>query len=108
MAQRRRLGGYALRDGYAELGGCPVGKPVIETVNLLAKLEAEDRASPKGFEDLPLFAGAGPRRTAMAQESALGRLLASLAALNPDEMSPREAMDALYALKAEANPERKI
>ena len=28
---------------------------------VLAKLEAEDRAAPKGFEDLPLFA-APPRR----------------------------------------------
>jgi DNA mismatch repair protein MutS len=91
----------------AKLAGLP--SSVIERAQLvLAKLEAEDRASPKGFEDLPLFAGAGPRRVAMAQESALGRLLAALAALNPDEMSPREAMDALYALKAEANPEHKI
>ncbi len=28
------------------------------------------------------------------------RIAAAIAALNPDEMSPREAMDALYALKA--------
>jgi DNA mismatch repair protein MutS len=27
-------------------------------------------------------------------------MLAAVAALNPDEMSPREAMEALYALKA--------
>jgi DNA mismatch repair protein MutS len=84
----------------AKLAGLPAS--VIERAQLvLAKLEAEDRASPKGFEDLPLFAGAGPRRAAMAQDSALDRVLAALAALDPDGMSPREAMDALYALKSQ-------
>jgi len=29
-------------------------------------------------------------------------MLAALAALNPDEMSPREAMEALYRLKEQA------
>jgi DNA mismatch repair protein MutS len=82
----------------AKLAGLPAS--VIERAKLvLAKLEAEDRASPKGFEDLPLFTAAAPRPTT-PQNSAGDRLAAALAALNPDEMSPREAMDALYALKA--------
>ena len=34
-------------------------------------------------------------------EPAHDTLIAALAALHPDEMSPREAMDALYALKAQ-------
>ena len=90
----------------AKLAGLP--SAVIERAQLvLAKLEAEDRASPKGFEDLPLFAGAAPRRAAMAQESEFDNLLGTLAALNPDEMSPREAMDALYALKARLRQTRK-
>ncbi len=39
----------------AKLAGLPM--PVIERARLvLAKLEQEDRAAPKGFEDLPLFA----------------------------------------------------
>jgi hypothetical protein len=32
--------------------------------------------------------------------------MAALAALNPDEMSPREALDALYALKVKAAEDR--
>jgi DNA mismatch repair protein MutS len=34
------------------------------------------------------------------QDDALALVIAAVAGLNPDEMSPREAMEALYALKA--------
>ena len=60
----------------------------------------EDRAAPKGFEDLPLFADAATRRRRPRQDAAHELVVAALAALNPDEMSPREAMEAIYALKA--------
>ncbi|HET7847877.1 MAG TPA: DNA mismatch repair protein MutS [Pseudolabrys sp.] len=81
----------------AKLAGLPPS--VIERAKLvLAKLEAEDRGTPKGFEDLPLFAAA-PRPTTVGNDP-LGLVTSALAALNPDEMSPREAMEALYALKA--------
>ncbi|MGH6664711.1 MAG: DNA mismatch repair protein MutS, partial [Pseudolabrys sp.] len=81
----------------AKLAGLP--QSVIERAKLvLAKLEQEDRAKPKGFEDLPLFAApAAPAPP--AKDDAFERVLAAVAALNPDEMSPREAMEALYALK---------
>jgi DNA mismatch repair protein MutS len=36
---------------------------------------------------------------APAADSPLEKVVSALAALNPDEMSPREAMEALYALK---------
>jgi DNA mismatch repair protein MutS len=86
----------------AKLAGLPA--PVIERAKLvLAQLEAEDRMSParRLIDDLPLFAAA---RAAPApqQGAALDALLAALAALHPDEMSPREAMEALYALKLRA------
>jgi DNA mismatch repair protein MutS len=82
----------------AKLAGLPAS--VIERAKLvLAKLEQEDRAAPKGFEDLPLFA-APYKPSQEAQGAAHDRLTAVLAALNPDDMSPREAMEALYALKA--------
>jgi DNA mismatch repair protein MutS len=82
----------------AKLAGLPA--PVIERAKLvLAKLEQEDRAAPKGFEDLPLFAAPAPRLPDK-ENDALEAFISALAALNPDEMSPREAMDALYALKA--------
>jgi DNA mismatch repair protein MutS len=85
----------------AKLAGLPVS--VIERAKVvLAKLEAEDRAAPRGFEDLPLFAAA-PQPAGRAQpDAALDAVLAALASLHPDEMSPREALQALYALKLKA------
>jgi DNA mismatch repair protein MutS len=82
----------------AKLAGLPAS--VIERAKLvLAKLEQEDRAAPKGFEDLPLFA-ANYKATEAPQSPAHEIVISALAAINPDEMSPREAMEALYKLKA--------
>ena len=84
----------------AKLAGLPMS--VIERAKVvLAKLEAEDRAAPRGFEDLPLFAAA-PVPASHPHDAALEAVVNSLAALHPDEMSPREALEALYALKAKA------
>jgi DNA mismatch repair protein MutS len=78
----------------AKLAGLP-GVVIDRAQTVLAMLEAEERASPVSLADLPLFAAAPPR----AANSDDG-LLAVLAALRPDEMSPREALEALYTLKA--------
>jgi DNA mismatch repair protein MutS len=84
----------------AKLAGLPAG--VIERAKVvLAKLEQEDRAAPKGFEDLPLFAVPSKPAQGM-QQPAEDPLVAALAALNPDDLSPREAMEALYRLKEQA------
>jgi DNA mismatch repair protein MutS len=68
---------------------------------ILAKLEAQDRSSTTRAlaDDLPLFAT--PSRAAAEEtiETPAERLLKAFEALHPDEMSPREALDALYALK---------
>jgi DNA mismatch repair protein MutS len=85
----------------AKLAGLP--RPVIERAQVvLAELEAQDRASParRMLDDLPLFAAA-PRHggAAPARDPALDELLAALAALRPDDMSPRDALEALYGLK---------
>ncbi len=73
---------------------------------VLAKLEQEDRAAPKGFEDLPLFAV--PSKAAHGtQQPAEEFLAAAITALNPDDLSPREAMEALYMLKAKLAETRK-
>jgi DNA mismatch repair protein MutS len=83
----------------AKLAGLPA--PVIARAQeVLSKLEAEDRATPKGFDDLPLFA-ATPKPAAAHEDGPLELVVKALAALNPDEMSPREAIDALYRLKSE-------
>ena len=84
----------------AKLAGLPAA--VIERAKVvLAKLEAEDRTSLRGFEDLPLFA-AVPYATAAPRDAALDAVIAALAALHPDELTPREALEALYALKLKA------
>src|SRR6202020_2146112 len=68
----------------AKLAGLPAA--VIERAKLvLAKLEAEDRAAPRGCEDLPLFAAA-PRPAAGAPaDAALAAVIAALTALHPDD-----------------------
>jgi DNA mismatch repair protein MutS len=84
----------------AKLAGLPPS--VIERAKLvLAQLEAEDRISParRLIDDLPLFA-ASRAAPAPPRDAALTTLIEALAALHPDEMSPRDALEALYALKA--------
>ena len=85
----------------AKLAGLPPS--VIERAKIvLAQLEAEDRMSParKLIDDLPLFAAMQRApATATPANSALTALVEALAALHPDEMSPRDALEALYALK---------
>jgi len=90
----------------AKLAGLPPS--VIERAKIvLAKLEAEDRASPRGgFDDLPLFAAPAKLAPPDPREAALEALIAALQALNPDEMSPRDALEALYALKTKAAPKK--
>jgi DNA mismatch repair protein MutS len=83
----------------AKLAGLPAS--VIERAKLvLAQLEAEDRTSPARtlIDDLPLFAAARPAPAPKEKDE----VAEALAAFNPDEMSPREALEALYALKLKA------
>jgi DNA mismatch repair protein MutS len=80
---------------------------VIERAKVvLAKLEAEERAAPRGFEDLPLFAAVPQGAARSPADTAVDALVAALAAVNPDEMTPREALEALYALKQKAATKR--
>jgi DNA mismatch repair protein MutS len=85
----------------AKLAGLPPG--VIERAKVvLAALEADDRTKPRGFEDLPLFAVPTRPTASDPRQDALETLVAALAAVHPDELSPREALEALYALKQKA------
>jgi DNA mismatch repair protein MutS len=83
----------------AKLAGLPA-MVIARAQEVLSKLEAEDRASPKGFEDLPLFSLA-PQRASPREDGPFEQVVKALAALNPDEMSPREAIEALYRLRSE-------
>lgn len=65
---------------------------------VLAKLEAGRAATgglAAGLDDLPLFA-------ALVEEVAADPLREALDAIHPDALSPREALEALYRLKIEA------
>ncbi|HEY4819803.1 MAG TPA: DNA mismatch repair protein MutS, partial [Xanthobacteraceae bacterium] len=87
----------------AKLAGLPPA--VIERAKLvLAELEAVDRTAPtrKLIDDLPLFAATPRAPSAPPRDEATEAVIKALAALHPDEMSPREALEALYALKLKA------
>jgi len=89
----------------AKLAGLPA-RVIERAKHVLAELEAEDRTSParRLVDDLPLFAATPRASEPSPNEAALDTIVAALAALNPDEMSPREAIEALYALKAKSAP----
>jgi DNA mismatch repair protein MutS len=86
----------------AKLAGLPPAV-IARAKIILAELEAENRTSHtrRLVDDLPLFAAARPPEP-MGFDEASSAVIAALAALNPDEMSPREAIEMLYALKSRA------
>ena len=79
----------------AKLAGVP--PPVLARAkSVLARLEAGRDATggiAAGLDDLPLFANQQP------EPAAANPLSEAVAALDPDALTPREALDALYALK---------
>jgi DNA mismatch repair protein MutS len=84
----------------ARLAGLPA--PVIARAKaVLAKLEAQDRGQTARalVDDLPLFAVPSRAAAEAALPSEAEQLIQAVKALHPDEMSPREALDAIYALK---------
>ncbi|KQO77064.1 DNA mismatch repair protein MutS [Rhizobium sp. Leaf262] len=82
----------------ARLAGLPAS--VVERARtVLTQLEDADRKNPasKLIDDLPLFQVAVRREESRSHGNS--KVDEALKALNPDEMTPREALDALYALK---------
>jgi DNA mismatch repair protein MutS len=80
----------------ARLAGLPPA--VVERARaVLQQLEESDRKSPALtlIDDLPLFAA-----TAKGEMVAADPVAEALDALRPDELSPKEALEALYRLKA--------
>ena len=77
----------------AKLAGVPA--PIVARAReVLDKLESEPN-SPARLDDLPLFA---VRSAPAAREPS--RVEIHLKAIDPDQMSPREALEALYRLKS--------
>src|SRR6516162_8866697 len=85
----------------ARLAGLPPAV-IARAKAVLAKLEAQDRGQTARalVDDLPLFAVPSRAASDAAPPSEVEQLLEAVKALHPDEMSPREALEALYALKA--------
>ncbi len=82
----------------AKLAGLPAAV-VRRAKTLLAELEAGDRGGPaRMLADLPLFASA-PRPTPEPEQGP-DALRHALEAIDPDALSPREGLEALYRLKA--------
>jgi DNA mismatch repair protein MutS len=82
----------------AKLAGLPPAV-VTRARSVLAKLEAGRDATggiAVGLDDLPLFAAAEP-------EQAPDPVAVALAEVEPDKLSPREALEMLYRLKAIAS-----
>jgi DNA mismatch repair protein MutS len=85
----------------AKLAGLPPAV-IARAKSVLAKLEAQDRGQTARAlaDDLPLFAVPSRAAAEAAPPSEAEKLMEAVKALHPDEMSPREALEALYALKA--------
>ncbi len=81
----------------AKLAGVPA-PGVARARQVLAKLE-RDPNSPARLDDLPLFAATRPPEPAEPS-----RLEAAMAGIDPDVLTPREALEALYRLKGLAAP----
>lgn len=83
----------------AKLAGLPPA--VVERARLLlAELEKAEREKPVAtiIDDLPLFA-APMRHAAPAQASKPDLLREALAGIDPDELTPKQALEALYRLR---------
>ena len=93
----RGVAGRSWGVHVAQLAGVP--EPVVRrAARLLASLE-KIRAAAK--PPLPLFAALGaPPEPAVTPAPAPDRLAQALAALDPDTLTPREALDALYRLRS--------
>ena len=74
---------------------------VARASEVLAILERNDRSQPhrNPVADLPLFAAARPQAT-VPRNSNPSEIERKIAAVVPDALSPREALDLIYSLKA--------
>ncbi|WP_395709140.1 DNA mismatch repair protein MutS [Reyranella sp.] len=91
----------------AQLAGLPAAV-VSRAETVLAELEKGEQsgAVTRLADDLPLFAAASARPaggTAKPRESEVEK---ELGEINPDELTPREALDLVYALRSKLRSER--
>lgn len=83
----------------AKLAGLPQAV-ISRAKDVLGQLEASERQNPTALiDDLPLFNAA--KQTQPAIVTTNNALQMALDAVNPDDLTPREALEKLYALKAQ-------
>ena len=87
----------------AQLAGLP-GAVIARAQEVLHNLERGEQAGALArlVDDLPLFAAApaGPAKASLAEADEVSEIEARLAAVQPDELSPREALEILYELRS--------
>jgi DNA mismatch repair protein MutS len=76
----------------AKMAGVPA--PVVARARQVLERLERDPNSPARLDDLPLFAATKPPEPVEAS-----RVETALEAIDPDALSPREALEALYRLK---------
>jgi DNA mismatch repair protein MutS len=84
----------------AKLAGLPA--PVVARAGEVLKLleKTERRGATEGsLDDLPLFAASRPKSVDVNKPACPTPTEAALDALNPDDLTPKAALDALYSLK---------
>ena len=79
----------------AKLAGIPAAV-ITRAASILQELQTKQAAGGKASASLPLFAFSAPQQ---AQEASPDALRDELSALQPDSLSPRQALDLLYKLK---------
>jgi DNA mismatch repair protein MutS len=84
----------------AKLAGLPPAL-IARARQVLAKLEKSQGKARGGLEELPLFAmlAAPVEKPAPPPPPAPNPIAEALAAIDPDRMTPRDALEALYRLK---------
>ena len=90
----------------ARLAGLPP-RVIDRARQVLKQLEDQDRRGRRDtfVDELPLFSALAPKAPPPPEPIAddrFERIASEISALSPDDMSPREALDALYRLKARA------
>jgi DNA mismatch repair protein MutS len=84
----------------AKLAGLPanvVGR-AREVLERLETADGKKAARQEALDELPLFAAVRPQETGLG--GGISAVEVAVDALKPDEMSPRDALEALYRLKA--------
>lgn len=84
----------------ARLAGMP--SAAVKRAEFVLRSLEQQRGAARPLTDLPLFAAAPAAETALAAPAPCDALRRAFDAIDPDRLSPREALDALYRLKSAA------